>query len=417
MIRTPANLVSSKQELPASVVPELLPGGAATSAQFDGTYWTVRRRNRKSATPICASPTAETVALLTFLRDMDAGSVMGSQVKWSDQTKGPAMLNTLSGADPLLYGYEIADIRPSATAQTMDGANRAAIKADIEAKYAAGKIIAIVDHLPNFLTGGNWYDRTNKCMREIAPGGSAHGAFVAYLDRLVDFLGSLESGGEKVPVLLRLFHEVKLAAFWWSNWSTDGTSDPAQTDLGYVTDAEYITAYRFAINYLKARLTNVLFVYCQGMPNGSSFPNAGQPAAWYQAAFPGADVCDIVSCDAYANGATPFAGNFNHSWLRAAYDACAELAVIHDKPFALAETGFAYSAQRWGEDASETGGFWDGVFLTQLRTRPVQPQYIMLWYDQYGPLSGTLAAASATAMLQDPLVQMASDVSAAEIYG
>lgn len=389
----------------------------AKSISFDGTNWTVRRYNDKRHEPICVSPTAETKALLTFISEFDAGHICGSQVKWADQTKGPAMLNTLSGDYPLLYGYEIADIRPSGTSQLMDGANRAAIKADIEAKYAAGKIITIVDHLPNFLTGGDWYDRNNKCMKEIAPGGSKNSEFTAYLDRLVDFLGSLESGGKKVPVLLRIFHEVKLAAFWWSNWSSSGTSDPAETDLGWVTDAEYLAAYRYAVGYLKARLSNVLYVYCQGIPNGGAFPNAGQPAEWYQRVFPGPEYCDIISCDAYANGATPFAGRFTHAWLTAAYDACAALSVTHSKPFALAETGFAYSAQRWGEDPSETGGFWNEVFLAQLRQRPVQPKYFMLWYDQYGPLSATLTAASATAMLQDSLVQMASDVTAAEIYG
>lgn len=376
----------------------------------DGADWTVRQWNRADASPICSNPTQETKALLSFLRGFGAGQMLGSQVSYATPTDGPAMVNTISGDYPSLYGFAMSDIKGDDKFD-LQGSNKATVKADIEAAFSAGKVICCEDHMYNFLTGGNFYDRSNACMREIAPSGSKHAEFVAYLDKLVVWFDSLSSGGKKVPVVLRLFHEAKLASFWWSNYETlDANNEP------WVRTSDYITAFRFAVNYLKSRLTNVLFVYCQGAANGGVIPVNGMPKSWYQETFPGADVCDIIGIDCYANGGHPFPGQFNHGWLIAAYDACAELSVTHDKPFVLPEFGFGYSAQRWGENG-EAGGFWTEVFLPQLRARPVQPKYMMLWTGQWAPSTAKLTTADAALFFQHKYIQTASDISRLEIYG
>lgn len=396
----------------------------AKSISFDGTYWTVRKYNRAESSPICANPTTETKALLEFIRDFRAGQFVGAQTKYSDPTIGPKQLFDVCGDYPAIHGYEIAELRPSNGAQTLDGPNAAAMKADIEAKFSAGKIISIVDHLPNFLTGGDWYDRTNRCMREIGPGGSKHADFTAYLDRVIAFLGSLSSGGKKVPVLFRIFHEAKLAAFWWSNYIQDGSGVP------YVSDAEYLAAARYAIGYMKERLNNVLFMYCQGAANGAgSNPDGTTFTAksddWYCGWFPGSEYCDLVTCDIYSNGAAPFPGTLENWPMRDAYSAASRLAQSVGKPFALAECGFAYSAQSWGtnagstpdEQAAATDAFWTEVFLAQLQAKAIQPKFFLFWHGTTTMSTGNGQTASAASMLQHALIQTASDVSSAEIYG
>lgn len=396
----------------------------AKSIHFDGTYWTTRRYNPKDATPICFNPTAETKALLTFIRDFSGGHMVGAQTKFTDSTLGPGQVFAVGGDYPLIYGYEIADLRPSAGAQTLDGPNVAAIKADIEAKFAEGKIISIVDHLPNFLTGGDWYDRSNRCMREIAPGGSKHAEFTAYLDRLVTFIGSLSSSGKKVPVLLRIFHEIKLSAFWWSNYWEDGSGN------AYVTDADYIASARYAVGYLKARLNNVLFLYCQGCANGpGANPDhtdfTAKPDEWYWGAYPGDDFCDLITTDVYSNGSAPYPGTFENWPMRDGYSAASRLAQARGKPFAMAECGFSYSAQLWSTSAGSTpdeqgagsNEFWTEIFLPQLRAKAIQPKFFLFWHGVTTMATGNTQTANAATMLQDKLIQTASDVSFAEIYG
>lgn len=395
----------------ANVCPVTIRDNSDKSVIRDGADWTVRAWNAADAVPICTNPTAETRALLTFIRDFNAGNIIGSQVSYATPTDGPPMVNTIGGDYPALYGFALSDFKGTTDKFVFDGPTSATVKADIETAFAAGKIICCEDHIYNFVTGGNFYDRSNDCMRQIAPGGSKHADFTAYLDRMVSLFDSFSSGGRKVPIIFRIFHEAKLASFWWSNYETlDGNGE------AWVRTADYITTYRFAVNYLKARLSNVLFVYCQGAANGGAIPNGGMPKAWYQETFPGADVCDIIGIDCYANGSHPFPGQFNHGWLIAAYDACSELATIHNKPFVLPEFGFGYSAQRWGENA-EVGGFWTEVILPQLRARPVQPKYMMLWTGQWAPSTAKLTTADATLFFQHKYIQTASDISRLEIYG
>jgi len=416
-----------KRVLGSNAIPEWAQSAQdARAIAYDGSYWTVRQYNRTTPDllPICASPTAETVALFAFLQRFDAGQLVGAQTKFADSTQGPGQINAVGGDYPVIYGYEIADLRPAPGAQTLDGTNAAAIKADIEAKFAQGKIISIVDHLPNFLTGGDWYDKTNNCVREIGPGGSRHAEFTAYLDKVIAFIGSLSSGGKKVPVLFRIFHEVKLPAFWWSNYREDGNGVP------YVSDAEYVAAARFAIGYMKARLSNILFMYCQGAangaggnPDGSTFTS--KPDDWYWSSFPGADYCDLITCDIYSNGAAPYPGTFENWPMRDGYSAASRLAQREGKPFALAECGFAYSAQLWGtsagsspdEQAAGTDEFWTELFLAQLRAKAIQPKFFLFWHGVTTMSTGNAQTASAATMLQDGLIQTASDVSFAEIYG
>lgn len=398
----------------------------AKAISYDGTYWTVRRYNRTAPAilPICTNPTAETKALLVFVTNFDGGQLVGAQTKFTDSTLGPGQIYAVGGDYPLIYGYEISDLRPSAGAQTLDGPNVAAIKSDIETKFSEGKIISIVDHLPNFLTGGDWYDRTNNCMREIGPGGSKHADFTAYLDRVIAFIDSLSSNGKKVPVLFRIFHEVKLPAFWWSNYREDGNGVP------YVSDAEYLAAARFAVGYMKARLSNILFMYCQGAangaggnPDGSTF--TAKDDTWYWGAFPGVDYCDLVTCDIYSNGAAPYPGTMENWPMRDAYSAASRLAQQVGRPFAMAECGFQYSAQSWSTNAGSTpdeqaagsNEFWTELFLPQLRAKAIQPKFFLFWHGVTTMATGNSQTANAATMLQDKLIQTAADLSFAEIYG
>lgn len=360
--------------------------------------------------PVSPRATAETRALLGFLRGHKAGTLLGSQVNYKTPNQGPPMVRAIGGKDPVVIGWDIASLRPE-KASTFDGPLLPTVKSDVENAFAAGQIVCFADHMNNFLTGGNWYDRANACMREIAPGGTRHEDFRRYLDDMAGFFDSLSVGGRKVPVILRLFHEAKLAAFWWSNYKgLDQHGRP------WVQAADYIASYRFAIQHLASRCDNLLFVYCQGVANGGETPDEGMPKAWYQEIFPGADVCDLIGVDCYANGSPPFPGQMDHKWMVAAYDAAAELSLIHDKPFVMPEFGFAYSAQRWGEQG-EAGGFWTGTFLPQLRARPVQPVYMMLWTGKFAPAVGARTQADAALFFQDPTVKMAGDLPRRLIYG
>ncbi|WP_055525272.1 glycosyl hydrolase [Streptomyces graminilatus] len=194
------------------------------------------------------------------------------------------------GDHPAVFGWDTlildGDERPGVKDGTEAG-NIAALSRCIRQGDARGGINTLSAHLPNFVTGGNFYDTRGRVVGQILPGGAKHARFRAFLDRVAKAVkGARRPDGTPIPVVFRPFHENNAGWFWWG--------------AGHTTSREYVELYRFTVEYLRDTkgVHNLLYAYS---PNASF---GGDPAG-YLRTYPGDGFVDILGYDSYDENAGP----------------------------------------------------------------------------------------------------------------
>lgn len=295
------------------------------------------------AVPISPNATEETVALyrrllvmgrrsncITGVSEMLAGSTVTYPVPtWYGTRKD---FETITGRRPVVVQVEYED----ATRVGRYGkAGYDAMRAHVIDAANSGAIISINHHMSNPVTSGTlagvgnvWppstapgsgsaWDITDNgsAVASILAGGANDALFIAYLDRMAEFLSSLQYGnGRKIPVLLRLFHEVSgTSGFWWTN--------------GSGVTGNYVLAYRRMVSYLRDTkgVTNVLFT-----------PNYLNPTAEWYAGDEYVDVLSVDFYDARVTGASPD---------NVIYPFAATAGLSSSKPCLITEIGYDYGSQ------------------------------------------------------------------------
>lgn len=309
--------------------------------------------------PITPTATPETVALLRKLDDMGRRTniLIGTTAVIA---AGPAAAATpefysnlqdfraITGRNPSIVQWEYHD--PLWT-DRYGQAGTDLVRDRILQYAAAGSVIALNHHPGNPVTGalagvgtswplsgsGSCYDKTADGITACLPGGSQRAQFTAYLDRLADFINSLQIGGVKIPVILRWWHEM---AGGWSWWNTDrvGAINLWRDTVGYLRDIKGVASALYCSNY--------------------DYPN--EQSGWY----PGDAWVDIHSIDIYDNTATPTPES--NGLLAAGY---ARLVADTNKPLLLGECGYS----KWG--AGDTS-IW---------TKSIQ-----LWATKYPRFAGAI---------------------------
>lgn len=156
----------------------------------------------------------------------------------------------MTGDYPAVVGWEIGHVELGAP-YSLDSVYFDDIRRGIAATAARGGISTISWHGDNILTGGSTWDCSrNDVVRSILPGGSHHDEYLAWLDRVADFLASLKDAqGETIPVVLRLYHEQTRSWFWWG--------------ADFATPDEYKALWRMTVGHLRDTrgVHNVLYGY------------------------------------------------------------------------------------------------------------------------------------------------------------
>ncbi|WP_338896177.1 glycosyl hydrolase [Streptomyces sp. TG1A-60] len=196
------------------------------------------------------------------------------------------------GDYPAVFGWDTlildGDERPGVQDGT-EAENIAALSRCIRQGDARGGINTLTAHMPNFVTGKNFYDTTGRVVSQILPGGAKHAHFNAFLDRIAKAVkGARRPDGTAIPVIFRPFHENNGGWFWWG--------------AGHTTSGEYIELFRYTVEYLRDTrgVHNLLYAYS---PN-SSF--GGDPTG-YLKTYPGDRFVDILGYDSYDENAGPTA--------------------------------------------------------------------------------------------------------------
>lgn len=213
-----------------------------------------------------------------------------------------------------LEGFEKPGVYGGSAAENRDNLVKV-----MKSAYEQGGVLNLSSHMPNFVTGNDFYDTKGNVISHILPGGDKHADYNAFLDQVADFAHHLKDDrGQAIPVIFRPFHEQNGGWFWWG--------------APYRTKEEYVEIYRYTVEYLRdvKKVHNFLYAFSPGSP-------FNQDADTYLETYPGDDYVDILGFDTYYDRNTP-------TWYDAAVqDARLVAEIAEQKGKISAFTEFGYS--------------------------------------------------------------------------
>lgn len=256
-------------------------------------------------------------------------------------------VKSVVGDYPAVLGFDIGHIELGNT-HNLDSVSFEAMQKQIVNHYKRGGVITLSWHLDNPLTGGDSWDISNaQTVSSILSEGETARKFQLWLERAADFINSLQTEGEKVPVIFRPWHEHSGSWFWWGQ--------------NLCTVDEYKTLWRLTEKVFKEKgVNNVLLAYS---PSGDA-PN-------FMERYPGDDLIDLLGFDTYqsndSNGTTIFIETFQNT-LNFLKKYCRK----HGKIYAITEAGYETipNSQWWTEVLDKAIGKY-------------KPTYVLIWRNAY----------------------------------
>ena len=245
--------------------------------------------------------------------------------------------------------------------RNLDGVPFDRIRKEVIAHYDRGGMVTLSWHVDNPLSGGTaWVadslkDVETRTVAAVLEGGEKHELFLAWLDRVADFLNSLETPyGVRVPVLFRPWHEHTGSWFWWGQQ--------------HCTAEQYKALWQLTANRLKERgVVNVLYAYSPGT-------EADGDEARYMERYPGDDVIDLMGLDCYCSapdGDTTRVADYVARLDRNLAMMCA-VAKKHQKAAALTETGY---------ECIKTDNWWTHALARGIEQHPIS--YVLVWRNAF----------------------------------
>jgi mannan endo-1,4-beta-mannosidase len=343
--------------------------------------------------------TAATRALFAYLmRQQGNGILFGHQhalsygSTFTTQDGRSSDTRAAVGDHPALFGWDTlvldGDERPGRKDAT-EAENIAALSRCIRQADALGGINTLSAHMPNFVTGKDFYDTSGRVVGQILPGGTKHAQYNAFLDRVAEAVkGARRPDGTLIPVVFRPFHENNGGWFWWG--------------AGHTTSAEYVEIFRYTVEYLRDTrgVRNLLYSYS---PN-SGF--GGDPTG-YLKTYPGDAYVDILGYDAYDSSAG------SDTWLQGLVkDLAMVVRLAEEKGKVPAFTEFGESGEE-GRDPR-----WFTKLLGAVKADPLARRvtYMETWANfggdarQYVPTPGHPLHADFVRYAEDPYTVFAGDL-------
>ena len=295
---------------------------------------------------------------------------------WCDDS-GRSDIERISGKKPAFYSWDFMDIVDA------DGNLKAEAekvrRLTCQAFYEGG-VISYCWHAPNPVTGGSFYDTSERVVEKILPGGSHHARFTAMLDRIAAYNRTLiGKNGEQIPVIFRPWHEFDGDWFWWGR--------------NNCTPEELKELYRFTVTYLRDTCGVHNFLYC--FSPDINFTSAEE----YLRCYPGDEYVDIVAMDNYWLYRFE-EKNLDHAHLR--LKVISDYAKSAGKIAALSETG---------QGAIDDPEWFTGRLLKSIYgypNEPVELAYVAVWRNStlgfFTPYEGHPATADFLRFLNDERV-------------
>lgn len=345
-----------------------------------------------------ATPEAENLYQNLILLQ-EKGFLFGHQddlaygVKWRYE-EGRSDIKDVTGDYPALYGWDLGGIEHQKS-NNIDGVPFKKMKNWIKEIYDRGGVSTISWHMDNPLTMKNSWDTTAGSLRSILPNGEKHQLYLSWLDQAAQFLGNLKgSDGKKIPILYRPFHELTGNWFWWCK--------------NNATPEEFKEIWRFTIHYLREtkKINNLIIVY-----NTADFKSKEEFLEYY----PGDDVVDVLSFDKYQY-TNPITDSSFITEVQNQLKIMNEVAVEHQKPMAIAETGYEQIPYEnwWTKTLTEAIGNYKISFVLLWRNHGWQEQEKKMHY--YAPYKGQLSEKDFIEFYNSPKTFFQKDITQENIY-
>lgn len=334
-----------------------------------------------------SNATAETRALfMNLLKYRDSSVMFGHQDDlayginwWAEDFRSD--VNDVAGKFPAVFGWDVGEIGQGD--KNIDGISFQNMKEWMIKAFEKGGINTISWHLDNPVTGDDSWD-TTRAVYSIIPGGEKHEHYKNLLDTLATFISALKTeDGTMVPVIFRPFHELNGSWFWWGRGSS--------------TVEEYITLFRFTVQYLRDEkgLHNILYSY-----STDRFTHEDE----YLERFPGEMYVDILGYDDYWSFADEGKIPEGINSLRILADMGQRL----NKPFALTESGY---------ETIPDPQWWTDKLLEPIKSDSLARKlsWLLVWrnHDEshhYAPYPGHSSAENFKEFEEDPFTWFLSDL-------
>lgn len=295
---------------------------------------------------------------------------------------------------PALLSFDLGHIELG-DERNLDGVPFERIRKEIIAHYDRGGMVTLSWHLDNPLSGGSsWVadslkDVETRTVAAVLEGGEKHELFLTWIDRVADFLNSLETPyGVKVPVLFRPWHEHTGSWFWWGQ--------------AHCTADQYKALWQMTIQRLKEHeVVNALYAYSPGTePDGDETK--------YLERYPGDDIIDLMGLDCYCfapDADTVKIANYAAQLDRNLEMVC-RVAQQHQKAAALTETGY---------ECIKTPNWWTTTLAPVLAKHPIS--YVLVWRNAhnrpnhyFAPYPGQQSVSDFVHFYNDPKTLFLGDV-------
>ena len=269
-------------------------------------------------------------------------------------------VKSVCGDYPALLSFDLGHLELGDTV-SLDGVSFNRMREEIVRHFERGGMVTLSWHLNNPLTGGTaWIndstgERQLNTVEAVLEGGKQHERFLTWLDRVADFLNSLQTtDGVRVPVLFRPWHEHTGSWFWWGQ--------------ELCSAEQYKALWKLTADRLKEQgVVNALYAYSPGTENG------GNPQK-YMERYPGDNIIDLIGVDCYCfapAGDTTAVADYARR-LDTQLGMICKLAKQHSKAVALTETGF---------EGIKTADWWTHTLMPVLDKYPIS--YVLVWRNAH----------------------------------
>ncbi len=305
----------------------------------------------------------ETVALFYNLRNLGKTKIIiGQQDAFNSfyQNSGSSDIKKTTGNDPSILGSDFMFITDKDNPNNnwyVQQENK--IIQDTKDAYTKGMINTFCWHLrepyneKSFYSADMTSEQRTDAFKSLLPGGKFNDWFKKKLDKVASVVSNLkDTNGKQIPIIFRPFHEFDGNWFWWG--------------ANYCTAEEYISVYRFTVNYLRdtKNVHNILFAFSPD--NSYTTPSS------YLSRYPGDDYVDILGMDNY--GDFDNKGTSGASLANSKLKLISDLAISKNKIAALTETGYRVTS------TTPAINNWFSTYLYDAITNNnLQIAYVMFW--------------------------------------
>lgn len=305
----------------------------------------------------------ETAALFYNLRNLGKSkTLIGQQDAFNSfyQNSGSSDIKKTTGNDPSILGSDFMFITDKDNPNNnwyVQQENK--IIQDTKDAYNKGIINTFCWHLrepyneKSFYSADMTSEQRTDAFKSLAPGGKFNDWYKKKLDKVASVVSNLkDTNGKQIPIIFRPFHEFDGNWFWWG--------------ANYCTAEEYISVYRFTVNYLRdtKNVHNILFAFSPD--NSYTTPSS------YLSRYPGDDYVDILGMDNY--GDFDNKGTSGASLANSKLKLISDLAISKNKIAALTETGYRVTS------TTPAINNWFSTYLYDAITNNnLQIAYVMFW--------------------------------------